>query len=172
MYLCCFSLSKINVLHAVNAKQVPSSQFCPIYLSNVLDTSNQPLIIQVWITLERFTLRFAKALKKDGKFLFTCLTTRTVHLEIVLSLDTSSCVMGIERFIARPGTSSTIWSDIGTNFVGAEKELLACITNWNGMAPTIFAHKGVASKLNPLHPIIAAPGSASSEAWIACIMIY
>ena len=80
---------------------------------------------------------------------FTCLTTRAVHLEIVPSLDTSSCVMGIERFIARRGTPSTLWSDNGTNFVGAEKELLACIKSWKGMAPTIFAHKGVAWKFNP-----------------------
>ena len=48
------------------------------------------------------------------------------------------------------GTPSTIWSDNGTNFVGAEKELLACIKSWNGMAPTIFAHKGVTWNFNPL----------------------
>ena len=96
----------------------------------------------------RFTFRFAEALKKDGDFVFTCLTTRAVHLEIVSSLDTSSCVMGIERFIARHGTPSTIWSDNGRNFVGAEKELLACIKSWNGMAPNIFAHKAVTWKFN------------------------
>ena len=56
--------------------------------------------------------------------------------------------MGIERFIARRGTPSTIWSVNGTNIVGAEKELFACIKNWNGIAPTVFSHKGVAWKLN------------------------
>ena len=122
---------------------------CPTYLSNVSDISNHVLIIRVWISLDRFTFRFAEALKKRLGFLFTCLTTRAVQLEIVPSLDTSSFVMGIERFIARRGTSSTIWSDNGTNFVGAEKELLACIKSWNGMAPTIFVHKGVAWKFNP-----------------------
>ena len=90
-----------------------------------------------------------RSTEKRWGFLFTCLTTRAVHLEIVPSLDTSSCVMGIERFVARRGTPSTIWSDNGTNFVGAEKELLACIKSWNGMAPTIFAHKGVTWKFNP-----------------------
>ena len=90
-----------------------------------------------------------RSTEKRWGFLFTCLTTRAVHLEIVPSLDTSSCVMGIERFIARRGTPSTIWSDNGTNFVGAEKELLACIKSWNGMAPNFFAHKGVTWKFNP-----------------------
>ena len=63
-----------------------------------------------------------RSTEKRWGFLFTCLTTRTVHLQIVPSLDTSSSVMGIERFIARRGTPLTIWSDNGTNFVGAEKE--------------------------------------------------
>ena len=90
-----------------------------------------------------------RSTEKRWGFLFNCLTTRDVQLEIVSSLDTSSCDMGIERFIARRGLPSTIWSDYGTNFVGAEKELLACIKNWNGMAPTIFPQKGIAWKFNP-----------------------
>ena len=71
-----------------------------------------------------------KSTQKRWGFLFTCLTTRAVHLEIVPSLDTSSCVIGIERFFACSGTPSTIWSDNGTVFVGAEKQLLACIKSW------------------------------------------
>ena len=47
------------------------------------------------------------------------------------------------------GTPRTIWSDNGTNFVGAGKELLDCIKSWNGMAPTAFAHKSLAWKFNP-----------------------
>ena len=90
-----------------------------------------------------------RCIEKRWGFLFTCLTTRAVHIEIVPSLGTSFSVMGIERFIARRGTPSTIWSDNGTNFVGAEKKLLACIKSWNGMAPTIFSHKDVAWKFNP-----------------------
>ena len=49
-----------------------------------------------------------RSTEKRCGFLFTCLTTRAVHLEIVPSLDASSCVMGIERFIARRGTPNTI----------------------------------------------------------------
>ena len=62
-------------------------------------------------------------------FLFTCLTTRAVLFEVVPSMDTSTWVMGIERFCARRGFPSVIWSDNGTNFVASEKELLSNINN-------------------------------------------
>ena len=88
--------------------------------------------------------------EKRWGFLFTCLTTRAVHIEIVPSLDTSSCVMGIERFIARRGSPSVLWSDNGTNFIGAEKELLMCILNWNQkVISSKLAHKGITWKFNP-----------------------
>ena len=44
-------------------------------------------------------------------------------------MDTNSCVMGIERFIARRGMPLIICSDNVTNFVGKEKELLLCFLN-------------------------------------------
>ena len=55
--------------------------------------------------------------------LFTCLTTRAVHIEIAHSLDTDSYLMAMRRVMARRGRPAHIWSDNGTNFVGAEKEL-------------------------------------------------
>ena len=82
-------------------------------------------------------------------FRFTCMTTRDVHIKVVSSMDTSSCVMRIERFIARRGTPSVIWSDNGTNFVGAEKELLNCIQSWNGQAPPELAKNDIRWKFNP-----------------------
>ena len=74
--------------------------------------------------------------------------TRAIHIEIVSSIDTSSCVMGIERFVARRGTPSVIWSDNGTNFVKAEKKLLNCIQSWNAQAPAEIARKDIIWKLN------------------------
>ena len=48
-----------------------------------------------------FLVPIRRSTEKRWGFLFTCLTTRAVHIEVVPSLDTSSCVMGVERFIAR-----------------------------------------------------------------------
>ena len=77
-----------------------------------------------FVSVKRFT-------EKRWGFLFTCLTTRAVHFVVVPSMDTSSCVIGIERFCARRGTPSVIWSDNGTNFVASEKELMYNINSWN-----------------------------------------
>ena len=44
------------------------------------------------------------------------MTTRAVHIEVVSSMDVISCVIGIERLIARRGTLSVIWSDNCTNY--------------------------------------------------------
>ncbi len=46
-----------------------------------------------------------------------------MHLEIAYSLSTDSCILAVRNFIARRGSSLEIWSDNGTNFKGAEKEL-------------------------------------------------
>ena len=78
-----------------------------------------------------FFLSVKRSTEKRWGFLFTCLTTRAVHFEVVPSMDTSSCVMGIERFCARRGTPSVIWCDKGTNFVASENELMYNINNWN-----------------------------------------
>ena len=71
-----------------------------------------------------FYVAVKRSTGKRWRFLFTCLTTRAVHFEVVPSMDTSSCVMGIERFAARRGVPSVLWSDNGTNCIASEKELL------------------------------------------------
>ena len=88
-------------------------------------------------------------------FLFTCMTTRAVHIKIVPSMDTGSWVMVIERFVARCRTPSVVWSDNYTNFVGAEKEVMLCVQSWNRQAPALLVHMGTKLKYNPpgaLHP--------------------
>ncbi|XP_067025671.1 uncharacterized protein [Acropora muricata] len=75
-----------------------------------------------------------KHLRKQEKrcgCLFTCLVTIAVHLEVAFSLSTDSFIMCLRRFIARRGKPSVIYSDNGTNFVGANHELRKSIDDWN-----------------------------------------
>ena len=55
--------------------------------------------------------------------LYTCFTTRAVHLEMLNSLETDSFLNSFRRFVARRGLPTKVWTDNGTNFVGAKTEL-------------------------------------------------
>ena len=97
-----------------------------------------------------FYVAVRRTTEKRWGFRFTCLTTRAVHVDVVPSMDTSSCVMGVEGFVSRRGTPAMIWSDNGTNFIGAEKELCECIEKWNTFnIATELAHKGIKWRFNP-----------------------
>jgi len=54
---------------------------------------------------------------------FVCMTVKAVHLEIVSDLSTPAFLAALDRFVARRGLPSDIYSDCGTNFVGASKQL-------------------------------------------------
>lgn len=91
--------------------------------------------------------------------LFTCLTTRAVHLEVVHSLTTQGCLMAIRRFICRRGKPIEFFSDNGTNFKGASKQIVQEIegecedaltdsrTRWNFNPPSAPHMGGVWERL-------------------------
>ncbi|XP_065082921.1 uncharacterized protein LOC135705239 [Ochlerotatus camptorhynchus] len=56
--------------------------------------------------------------------LFTCLATRAIHMEVAHSLSSQACVMAIRRFICRRGAPLEFFSDNGTNFQAAIKDLV------------------------------------------------
>jgi hypothetical protein len=66
--------------------------------------------------------RARSRLKKWG-CIFTCLVTRSVHLELADSLQTDDFILVLRCFVSRRGHPNEIFSDNGTNFKGADKEL-------------------------------------------------
>lgn len=54
---------------------------------------------------------------------FVSLSVKAVHLELVSDLTSEAFIAALRRFIARRGYPSLLWSDHGTNFVGANREL-------------------------------------------------
>ena len=55
--------------------------------------------------------------------MFVSLTVKAVHLELVSDLTTDAFIACLRRFISRRGIPLLIWSDHGSNFVGAAREI-------------------------------------------------
>ncbi|XP_062708422.1 uncharacterized protein LOC134288244 [Aedes albopictus] len=85
-------------------------------------------------------VKIGRSLVKRWVALFTCLTIRAVHLEVVHSLSTEACKMAIRRFVVRRGAPLEIRSDNGTNFLGASHELQQQIREMNQELSAVFTN--------------------------------
>ncbi|XP_055589749.1 uncharacterized protein LOC129741947 [Uranotaenia lowii] len=89
--------------------------------------------------------------RKEKRYVavFTCLVVRAVHLELAYSLTTDSCIMAIRRFVRRRGPPRQIFSDNGTNFVGADRELKRQIKRINVDCSDTFTNARTSWLFNP-----------------------
>ena len=78
-----------------------------------------------------FTVKRGRSLVKRYGVIFTCFAVRAIHIEIAHSLDTSSFINALRRFVSRRGTPDEIRSDNGGNFKGGDKEIRQAIDQWN-----------------------------------------
>ena len=65
---------------------------------------------------------------KRWAILFTCMTVRCVHLDVVHSCETDAFILALRRFTNRRGCPQNMYSDNGTNFKGATNELKEFVT--------------------------------------------
>ncbi|XP_037807268.1 uncharacterized protein LOC119600793 [Lucilia sericata] len=76
---------------------------------------------------------------------FVCMATKAVHLEAVSNLTTEAFLAALKRFFDRRGKSNHIYSDNGTNFIGAarqtDKEFVAALKNNSTVAPLLEEDK-------------------------------
>ncbi|XP_053699346.1 uncharacterized protein LOC128746321 [Sabethes cyaneus] len=68
-----------------------------------------------------------RRVEKRWGVLTTCLTVRAIHLEVAHSLSADSCIIALRNMMARRGVPIKIYSDRGTNFTAASKELKAAL---------------------------------------------
>lgn len=81
--------------------------------------------------------------------LFTCLTVRAVHIEIIHSMSADSMINALRRFISMRGCPKEIRSDNGTNFTKADKELRV-VGQWNHQKiSNLYAQREIKWKFNP-----------------------
>ncbi|XP_058811177.1 uncharacterized protein LOC131676067 [Topomyia yanbarensis] len=60
---------------------------------------------------------------------FVCFSTKATHLELVTDLSTARFIQALRRFISRRGKCANLWSDNGTNFVGARNQMKELLQN-------------------------------------------
>ncbi|GFU57372.1 integrase catalytic domain-containing protein [Trichonephila clavipes] len=78
--------------------------------------------------------------------IFVCFITKAVHLELVGDLTANSFIAVLKRFIARRGRPEELYTDYGTNFIGACRELRKWASN---EVINYIANEGVTLKFNP-----------------------
>jgi hypothetical protein len=90
-----------------------------------------------------------KELKRYGA-IFTCLASRSIHIETANTLDTDSFLNALRRFISRRGPVREIRCDNGSNFVGAERELRKATSELDhSRIQGQLLHQNIAWKFNP-----------------------
>ncbi len=71
--------------------------------------------------------------------LFTCPSTRAIHLELVNSLNVEDTVLALRRFFSRRGLPGIVWSDNAKTFVAARQQLLQLLgpssPDWKYIVP-------------------------------------
>jgi hypothetical protein len=81
--------------------------------------------------------------------LFTCMVTRAIHLEVVMSLSADDCIMNLRNFINRRGPIFHIYCDNATNFHGSHNELLLELENRKAEYATVNEDYYITWHFNP-----------------------
>ncbi|XP_026054611.1 uncharacterized protein LOC113040501 [Carassius auratus] len=93
--------------------------------------------------------------RKDHKrygLLFTCFSSRAIHIEMLDDMSTDAFINGLRCFIALRGAVRQIKCDQGTNFVGAKNELKNALKEIDADRLTVFlAEKQCDFVLNAPH---------------------
>ena len=63
--------------------------------------------------------------------IFICLRYRAVHIELASDLTTDSLINAVTRYVARRGPPRVIYSDNGSNFRGAETDVVHTLKTWD-----------------------------------------
>ena len=81
-----------------------------------------------WSVVTRKT-RGGAAQSKRWAVLFSCLTTRAVHIELIEDMSSSCFINALRRLVALRGPVKIFRSDRGTNFVGAADDIGVHVVN-------------------------------------------
>lgn len=83
--------------------------------------------------------------------IFVCLAVKAVHIELVTDLTKDCFIAALNRFIARRGLPVCLYSDNGTNFVGACNDLAKFLKHSNQHLSSYAAQHSMDFKFSPAY---------------------
>ena len=119
-------------------------QVCPPFTYVGLD------VFGPWSVVARRT-RGGQAESKRWAIMFSCMSSRAVHVELIESMDASSCINALRRFFAIRGPVKQLRSDCGTNFIGASRELGMDRSQLDPNIQGYLSERGCVWEFNPPH---------------------
>jgi hypothetical protein len=78
-----------------------------------------------------FKVKYGRGTIKRYVILFSCMTTRAIHLEMANDLSQDQFLLTFSRFVSRRGYPEVCRSDNGTNFKGAVNDLMIMGRIWD-----------------------------------------
>ncbi|XP_064464098.1 uncharacterized protein LOC135375287 [Ornithodoros turicata] len=104
--------------HRLQAASAPTAPLPPERI-----VRNQPFEVVGVDFAGSVMVRSGSGTSKSYIALFTCATTRAVHLELVSDLTARSFLLAFRRFIARRGLPTTVYSDNALTFKKTSREI-------------------------------------------------
>lgn len=119
--------------HCVICKKAKAKK-CQQIMSDLPPERTEPAAPFVFTTVDLFgryhvnnDIKKRVNLKVWG-VVFCCMTSRAIHTELVNTLSSEGFLMAFQKFTAVRGHPRKIWSDPGTNFIGAKPVLVELYT--------------------------------------------
>ena len=125
-----YHIGTIHITKVYNQTPSPCEQFCVIYNTGMF--THYLIWMNVWqapigessLTLALRKGHTRKPVAVDGyACLFVCMSTKCIHIELVMDMTTDSFLAALRRFVARRGRPAKFITDNGSNFVGARNRL-------------------------------------------------
>lgn len=95
--------------------------------------------------------KYANVNVKGYIAIFVCFATKAVHIEFVSDMTSQKFIDAFQRFVARKGAISDLYSDCGSNFIGANRILQEHLQKLfaDPKVENFFARKGTNWHFNP-----------------------